>query len=74
MAALPIGKDALLGPFTIHICARVAAQTGEQARAIAALEKLLSIPYAGPIPENVPLTRALLRLDPLRGTRASKRL
>ena len=65
MAALPIGKDALLGPFTIDIFARVAAQTGEHTRAIAALEKLLSIPYAGPIPENVPLTRALLRLDPM---------
>ena len=65
MAALPVEKDALLGPFPIDIFARVAAQTGEHNRAIAALEKLLSIPYAGPVPENVPLTPALLRLDPM---------
>ena len=34
-------------------------------RAIAALQKLLSIPYGGPIAEGVPLTPALLRLDPM---------
>jgi hypothetical protein len=38
---------------------------GEPDRAIVALQKLLSIPFAGPLPENVPLTRALLRLDPM---------
>jgi tetratricopeptide (TPR) repeat protein len=65
MAALPIEKDTLLGPFPIDIFARVAAQTGEHDRAVASLQKLLSIPYAGPIPENVPLTPALLRLDPM---------
>jgi TolB-like protein/Flp pilus assembly protein TadD len=65
MAALPIEKDTLLGPFPIDIFARVAAQGGEHDRAIATLEKLLSIPYAGPMPENVPLTPALLRLDPM---------
>jgi serine/threonine-protein kinase len=65
MAALPIEKDTLLGPFPIDIFARVAAGIGEHDRAIAALEKLLSIPYAGPVPENVPLTPALLRLDPM---------
>jgi TolB-like protein/Tfp pilus assembly protein PilF len=65
MAALPIEKDGLLGPFPIDIFARVAAQVGEHDRAIAALQKLLSIPYAGPLPENVPLTPALLRLDPM---------
>jgi serine/threonine protein kinase/Flp pilus assembly protein TadD len=65
MAALPIEKDALLGPFPIDIFARVAAQVGEHDRAIATLEKLLSMPYAGPLPENVPLTPALLRLDPM---------
>jgi hypothetical protein len=43
----------------------VAAQMGDADRAIAALEKLLLIPYAGPLPENVPLTPALLRLDPM---------
>jgi TolB-like protein/class 3 adenylate cyclase/Tfp pilus assembly protein PilF len=65
MAAIPIEKDALVGPGPIEILARVSAQTGEPDRAIAALQKLLSIPYAGPLPENVPLTPALLRLDPM---------
>ncbi|PYK21664.1 MAG: hypothetical protein DME59_21000 [Verrucomicrobia bacterium] len=63
MAANPIEKDALNGPFPIEILARVAAQTGEPDRAIAALQKLLSIPYTGPLAVGVPLTPALLRLD-----------
>jgi TolB-like protein/Tfp pilus assembly protein PilF len=62
---IPIEKDALVGAAPIEILARVAAQVGEPDRAIAALEKLLSIPYAGPLPENPPLTPALLRLDPM---------
>jgi serine/threonine-protein kinase len=37
---------------------------GEPDRAIATLQKLLSIPYAGPFAE-APLTPALLRLDPM---------
>ena len=65
MAAVPIEKDAVDGPQPIEILARVAARTGEPDRAIAALQKLLSIPCAGPLPENVPLTPALLRLDPM---------
>jgi TolB-like protein/Flp pilus assembly protein TadD len=65
MAVIPIEKDALVGPAPIEIFARVATQIGEPDRAIAALQKLLSIPYAGPLPENVPLTPALLRLDPM---------
>jgi serine/threonine-protein kinase len=65
MAVVPIEKDALVGPAPIEIFARVAAQGGEPDRAIAALQQLLSIPYAGPLPENVPLTPALLRLDPM---------
>ena len=64
MAALPIEKDALTGPMPIEILARVAAQMGESDRAIAALQKLLSIPYAGAFPAG-PLTPALLRLDPM---------
>ena len=54
IAVNPIEKDAISGPSGIEILARVTAQVGEQDRAIAALEKLLSIPYAGPI--SVPLT------------------
>jgi hypothetical protein len=37
----------------------------EPDRAIAALQKLLSIPYCGALASNVPLTPALLRLDPM---------
>jgi TolB-like protein/class 3 adenylate cyclase/Tfp pilus assembly protein PilF len=66
MAANPTEKDAMTGPAPIEILARVAAQIGEPDRAIAALQKLLSIPYAGPLAtQNVPLTPALLRLDPM---------
>ena len=64
MAALPIEKDALTGPIPIEILARVAAQTGEPDRAIAALQKLLSIPCGGALASG-PLTPALLRLDPM---------
>jgi TolB-like protein/Tfp pilus assembly protein PilF len=65
MAATPIEKDALFGPAPIEFLARIAAGVGEPDRAIAALRKLLSIPYAGPLAENLPLTPALLRLDPM---------
>jgi hypothetical protein len=65
MSALPIEKDASVGPVSIELLARVAAQMGEPDKAIAALEKLLSIPYGGAISPNVPLTPALLRLDPM---------
>ena len=53
------------GPIPIEILARVAARMGEPDRAIAALQKLLSIPYDGALAQNVPLTPALLRLDPM---------
>ena len=65
IAVIPVEKDALHGPMPIEILARVAAQTGEPDRTIAALQKLLSIPYTGALAENVPLTPALLRLDPM---------
>ena len=38
---------------------------GEPDRAIAALQKLLSIPYGGALGPSAPLTPALLRLDPM---------
>jgi hypothetical protein len=38
---------------------------GETDRAIAALQKILSIPYSSSLASNVPLTPALLRLDPM---------
>jgi TolB-like protein/class 3 adenylate cyclase/Tfp pilus assembly protein PilF len=65
IAVNSIKKDALDGPATIEILARVAARTGEPDRAIAALQKLLSIPCQGALAANVPLTPALLRLDPM---------
>src|SRR4029453_17531527 len=65
MAVIPIEKDAIQGPIPIEILARVSARMGEPVRAIAALEKLLSIPYDGALAANVPLTPALLRLDPM---------
>jgi serine/threonine-protein kinase len=65
MAVVPIEKDALDGSHPIEVLARVSAQMGEPDRAIAALPKLLSIPYSAPLTENVPLTPALLRLDPM---------
>jgi len=65
MAVLPIEKDAFAGPGPLEILARVAARSGEPDRAIAALQKLLSIPYEGILASNLPLTPALLRLDPM---------
>src|SRR6059058_4424739 len=64
IAANPVEKDAVTGPIPIELLARVAARMGEPDRAIGALQKLLSIPYAG-LAGNVPLTPALLRLDPM---------
>src|SRR5207249_6911967 len=62
VATVPIEKDASAGTRPIEILARVAAATGEPDRAIAALQKLLSIPGQRALAENVPLTPALLRL------------
>src|SRR5437762_7143137 len=65
MVVNPIEKDALVGPIPIEIRARVAARIGEPDHAMTALQKLLSIGYAGALPQNVPLTPALVRLDPM---------
>ena len=66
IAANPIEKDALDGPQSIEILARVSAQMGEPDRAIAALQKLLASPYESALAGGtVPLTAALLRLDPM---------
>jgi tetratricopeptide (TPR) repeat protein len=65
IAAAPIEKDADFGSRSIEILARVASRMGEPDRAIAALEKLLSMPASGALAEGVPLTPALLRLDPM---------
>jgi hypothetical protein len=65
LAVLPLEKDVVDGPAPIEILARVTAQLGEPDRAIAALKKLLSIPSEGALASRVPLTPALLRLDPM---------
>jgi TolB-like protein/class 3 adenylate cyclase/Tfp pilus assembly protein PilF len=65
MAAMPIEKDAVYGPVPIEIMARVAARLGEPERAIDALQKVLSVPYESALASNMPLTPALLRLDPM---------
>ncbi len=66
IAVLPIEKDVVTGAAPIETLARVAAQTGEPDRAIAALQQVLSIPGTGALDKYMPLTPALLRLDPLR--------
>src|SRR5215475_12002919 len=63
IAANPIETDAISGPSGIETLARVTAQMGEPDRAIAALQKLLSIPAI--TDTAVPFTPALLRLDPM---------
>jgi TolB-like protein/class 3 adenylate cyclase len=65
IAAVPIEKDAASGPRSLEILARVAGQLGETDRAIAALQKILSMPGQGALAESVPLTPARLRLDPM---------
>jgi TolB-like protein/Tfp pilus assembly protein PilF len=65
MAVIPIEKDAVSGARPIEILARVTARMGEPDRAIAALQKLLLLPYEGVLASGVPLTPALLRLDPM---------
>jgi tetratricopeptide (TPR) repeat protein len=49
IAVVPIEKDAIAGPAMIEILARVAGRMGEPDRAIAVLQKLLSLPYEGPL-------------------------
>jgi hypothetical protein len=58
MTAVPIEKDALDGPASIEILARVAARMGDPDRAIAALQKLLSVPYGDALAAG---RRSLLR-------------
>ena len=65
IAVAPIEKDANFGSRSMEILARVASRMGEPDRAIIVLEKLLSMPADGALAENVALTPALLRLDPM---------
>ena len=65
LAVNPIEKDAMTGPLSLEVFARVTAVTGDHNRSIAALQRLLSIPYEGPLATHLPLTPALLKLDPM---------
>ncbi len=65
IAANPREKDAANSPQSIDILARVAARLGETDRAIAALEEITSAPGNGGMATGMPLTPALLRLDPM---------
>jgi serine/threonine-protein kinase len=65
IAVLPIEKDVITGAAPIETLARVAAQMGEHDRAIVALQQVLSIPGTGALEKYMPLTPALLRLDPM---------
>jgi len=65
IAALPVEKDVVSGAGPIETLARVAAQMGEPDRAISALQQVLSIPGTGALDKFMPLTPALLRLDPM---------
>jgi serine/threonine protein kinase/Tfp pilus assembly protein PilF len=66
IAANPMEKEAVNGFRSLEIFACVAAQMGERARAIAALERLRSLPGpGGPVGLSVPLTPAILQLDPM---------
>jgi tetratricopeptide (TPR) repeat protein len=64
-ATTPLEKDALDGSGALDFLARVLAQAREPDRAIMAIQKLLSIPGNGLSSVGIPLTPALLRLDPM---------
>jgi TolB-like protein/Tfp pilus assembly protein PilF len=65
LAVNPVDKDAIAGPRSLEIVARIAAAMGEPGRAIPAIEKLLSMPHSGHLDRSMPFTPALLRLDPM---------
>ncbi len=65
MALNPIEKEAANGMQTLEILARVATRVGEPNRAITVLEGILSRPGNGGLATGMPLTPALLRLDPM---------
>jgi TolB-like protein/Tfp pilus assembly protein PilF len=62
---VPSSKDRLSGPGFEENLALVEMIIGENTRAIATLTRLLQTPYGGWIYSPAPITRALLRLDPI---------
>jgi hypothetical protein len=75
---LPRAQDAIGGPEVEENLAEIQAMFGENSRAISILTQLLQTSYEGTYPGPVPITPALLRLDPiwdpLRGDPAFQKL
>ncbi len=65
MTLNPIEKEAANGMQSVDTLARVTACAGEPERAVSALEQILSKPGNGALTTGMPLTPALLRLDPM---------
>ena len=65
IALNPIEKEAANGMQSLEILARVATRVGEPDRAIPVLENILSRPGNGCMATGMPLTPALLRIDPM---------
>ena len=65
MTLAPSSKDRLFGPAFEENLALVEMIIGENARAIATLTQLLKTPYGGWLYSPTPITRTLLRLDPI---------
>ena len=61
----PVEKDAANGMQTLDTQARVMARVGEADQAVTRLEQVLSGPGNGALATGMPLTPALLRLDPM---------
>jgi TolB-like protein/class 3 adenylate cyclase/Tfp pilus assembly protein PilF len=61
----PRAKDPMVGPAHEENLALIQAIVGENSRAISILSQLLQTPYWGGFYTPVPITPALLRLDPL---------
>jgi hypothetical protein len=62
---LPSNKDRVSGPSFEEILALIQTMLGENSRAIPTLTRLLQTPYSSLLHFHIPVTPALLRLDPL---------
>jgi TolB-like protein/cytochrome c-type biogenesis protein CcmH/NrfG len=62
---LPSAKDQVTGPALEENLALIQTIFGENSRAISTLARLLQMPYGGLLYGEIPVTPALLRLDPL---------
>jgi serine/threonine-protein kinase len=62
---LPSAKDRVSGPSLEQNLAFIQTIFGENSRAISTLTQLLQTPYGSWLYDPVPITTALLRLDPI---------